>query len=87
MDTSQRTSDSAQMCSAFGSVIQETEDGEPIRNEATYKNLVKTVFETMRDLDPGLFERHGISFGAKDDTWETAWRKSTGFPLLDYQSR
>jgi hypothetical protein len=87
MDTSQKTPGFAHMCSAFDSVIKEKEDGEAIRNEPTYISLVKAVYEAMKDLDPSLFERHGISFAAQDDNWDSAWRKRTGFPLLNYQSR
>lgn len=89
MATSQKTPGFAHMCEAFDSVVKETDDGESIRCEPTYISLAKSVYEAMRDLDPGFtFEqRHGITFAAKDDNWDIAWRRRTGFPLVNYQSR
>jgi hypothetical protein len=87
MDTSEKTPGFAHMCSAFDSVIEETEDGESIQNEPTYISLVKAVYESMKDLELVVFEKSKISFSAKDDNWDFAWRKRSGFPLVNYRSR
>jgi hypothetical protein len=87
MDTSEKTPGFAYMCSAFDSVIREDEDGETIRYEPTYLSLVKAVYESMKDLDLTISQKSMISFAAKDDNWDFAWRKRSGFPLVNYRSR
>ncbi|KAL8853893.1 MAG: hypothetical protein Q9221_001364 [Calogaya cf. arnoldii] len=56
-------------------------------DSTSYAELTKVIYKTLlNDIDINGRE-YKISFAAQDDQWELEWRKRSGIPLGQFQSR
>jgi hypothetical protein len=61
--------------------------GDDVEENPTYVALAKNIHDALKEVEPGLWGSHNISFAAQDDKWDSEWRKRSGFPLVDYRIR
>jgi hypothetical protein len=81
--TEGRTPGNPGMFTALNSMVENTDDGEPIDDSPTYGQLAQSIFDAMNALQPNLPNR--VTFSAQDDKWDSEWRRRSGFPLVRYK--
>ncbi|KAK2810776.1 hypothetical protein FQN50_002599 [Emmonsiellopsis sp. PD_5] len=59
---------------------------EELMCDPIYMNLRRSIYQAYKDCDP-FYNKHGISFAAQDDNWDSERRPRSGFPLLDYYKK
>ncbi|EFQ98153.1 hypothetical protein MGYG_01189 [Nannizzia gypsea CBS 118893] len=53
----------------------------------TFSEFARTIHTLLLTGVDRLGYHHSISFSARDDDWESHWRKRTGFPLADLKAK
>ncbi|EFQ99549.1 hypothetical protein MGYG_02562 [Nannizzia gypsea CBS 118893] len=63
------------------------ETSTPDMQAKTFSEFARTVHKLLLTGIDRFGHHHDIRFSAQNDDWESHWRKRTGFPLADFQSK
>ncbi|KAG5209995.1 hypothetical protein GTR04_5422 [Trichophyton interdigitale] len=80
LSSQQTSSDIATASTPDGSIVPEMQS-------KTFSEFARTVHQLLLTSIDRLGYHHDIRFSAQNDDWESHWRKRTGVPLADFQSK